>query len=341
MRTIALPTILTCLALNLLPPPYNAQAGHPQESTTRILISHDSIDGPRGPERHVNDLQVFSDGKVSYTEEGTDMMGVWQERSSYEITLGPERIRNLRELLESREIRSLPTTVSAKTRPIDFFWQKSLEISRPSQTQKIQIENFYPFLNLRRAVYPEALVALECNLQDIEAAAAKRAPDDWCKDLINGEKTAKRTQAECDKDGSQLEIIADQGWGPIRVGEPQKAVEALLGKGKSGSRYSNAYFEDYEVKGIQVLFNNASNTVRAIYFYNGQRDSPEFASFCGQVEKSISWQSSIDDVKKAFGTPAKEFSGTDVGGTWTRLVFDGIDFRFENGKMVRIGVPGR
>jgi hypothetical protein len=45
-------------------------------------------------------------------------------------------------------------------------------------------------------------------------------------------------------------------------------------------------------------------------------------------------------VKKAYGQPTAKFSGTDSGGTWKRLVFDGIDFRFENEKMVRIGVPG-
>lgn len=77
--------------------------------------------------------------------------------------------------------------------------------------------------------------------------------------------------------------------------------------------------------------------VHGIYFYNGQRDSPEFRVFCGQVDKGINWQSSIEEVKKAYGEPIAEFSGS---GTSKRLVFDGIDFRFENGKLVRIGVPG-
>jgi len=77
-----------------------------------------------------------------------------------------------------------------------------------------------------------------------------------------------------------------------------------------------------------------------MYFYNRERESPEFGVFCGQVEKGITWQSSVDDVKRAYGQPTAEFSGTDVGGTWIRLAFAGVDFRFENGKMVRIGVPG-
>ena len=108
----------------------------------------------------------------------------------------------------------------------------------------------------------------------------------------------------------------------------------------SGRKYSQVFFKDYALKGIQVSFENDSGMVHSIYFFNGQRDSPEFRVFCGQVDKGINWQSSIEEVKKAYGEPIAEFSGSDSGGTWKRLVFDGIDFRFENGKLVSIGVPG-
>jgi hypothetical protein len=51
------------------------------------------------------------------------------------------------------------------------------------------------------------------------------------------------------------------------------------------------------------------------------------------------------NVKREFyrncGRPNGEFSGADSGGTWEKLVFAGIGFRFENGEMVRIGIPGR
>jgi len=69
--------------------------------------------------------------------------------------------------------------------------------------------------------------------------------------------------------------------------------------------------------------------VHSIYFYNGQRDKPEFRTFCGRVDRGINWQSSVDDVKAAYGQPTAGFSGTDSGGTWKRLLFDGIDLRFE------------
>jgi len=54
----------------------------------------------------------------------------------------------------------------------------------------------------------------------------------------------------------------------------------------------------------------------------------------------INWRSSVDEVKKAYGHPTAEFSGSNAEESWQRLVFDGIDFRFENGKLLRIGIPG-
>ena len=42
----------------------------------------------------------------------------------------------------------------------------------------------------------------------------------------------------------------------------------------------------------------------------------EFGVFCGEVDRGIRWQSSVDDVKRAYGQPTAELSGTDLGGTW-------------------------
>lgn len=89
-------------------------------------------------------------------------MGGKPEHSTYQATLPSDEMRRLAELLESRDVRSLPTKISSKIRPIDFFWQKSVEINRLDKTQKIDIENFYPFLNLNGLVYPKALIELEC-----------------------------------------------------------------------------------------------------------------------------------------------------------------------------------
>jgi hypothetical protein len=147
-------------------------------------------------------------------------------------------------------------------------------------------------------------------------------------------------QVDCQVGEGQPKIVAGEGWGPVRIGAPSKTVDAFLGEGRPSRRYAHVYFKDYETKGIQVSFENDSGTVENIYFYHRQRDSPEFAVFCGLVDKGISWQSSAEEVKRAYGQPTAEFSDTYLGVISKRLVFEGIDFRFENEKMVRIGIPG-
>ena len=326
-----------CLAATLLLPLSLAA----QDVKRPILSSHDRVDGPLGGEYHVEDLQVFADGKVQYIEEGTKTKSGKPVRSVVETTIGFDEIGRLAKLLDSHEIRSLPEKVSSKTRQIDFFWQKSLEINRPDKTQKIQIENFYPFLNVHQPVYPKALIELECSLQDIESEAAKRPrpkdEDDWC-GAIRAQSGLAKT--ECRDDSGQPRIVAGEGWGVVRIGAAFQTVDDFLGDGQSGNSYSDVHFKDYAAKGVQVSFENANNKVHAIYFYNGQQNSEESGKFCGRTDNGINWQSSFDDVKKAYGQATAEYSGTDPGGTWQRLVFAGIDFRFENGKLVRIGVPG-
>lgn len=325
---------------------YFVALAFPQDVKRQVLSSHDRIDGPFGGEYHASDLQVFEDGKVIYAEEASESMGGKPEHSTYQATLSSDEMRRLAEFLNSREIRSLPTNISSKTRPIDFFWQKSVEINRLDKTQKVQIENFYPFLNLNGLVYPKALIELECRLQDIKTEVTKRSqPNDesnWCKELLEerSETSVQSAQAGCREDESQPTIVAGEGWGPVRIGAASKAVDAFLGDGQAGKRYSHVYFKDYPRKGIQVSFENTSDTIHAIYFYNGQRNGERIGAFCGHTNTGVNWRSSVDEVKKIYGHPDAEFSGAYSGVTWQRVVFDGIDFRFENGKLVRIGIPG-
>ena len=320
-------TLLIPLALNA------------QDVKRPLVSSQDRVDGPLGGEYHVEDVQIFADGKVVYVEEGSRTLGVKPGRSTFEAMIDPDEMRSLASLLDSHEIRSLPKKISSKMHPIDFFWQKSLRINRPDKTQKIEVENFYPFLNIHEPVYPEALIELECSLQDIKSEAAKRprqkGADDWCGTIRAKAATVK---VECSDDEAQPKIIAGEGWGTVRLGASSKAVDHLLGEGQAGHRYSGGYFKDYLAKGVQVSFDNA-NTVHAIFFYNRQQGDEEFGVFCGRTDRGINWKSSADEVKKAYGQPTADHSGG-PGGAWERLVFAGIDFRFESGKMVRISIPG-
>src|SRR5260370_5147503 len=99
MRPFHLPVALF-VALNLFA----------QDVPRPILISHDLVDGPLGGDHHVDDLQVFENGKVVYVEEGA-------EHSAHVITLSADEMRTLGQLLDSPELRSLPKKAQSKTQP--------------------------------------------------------------------------------------------------------------------------------------------------------------------------------------------------------------------------------
>jgi hypothetical protein len=151
---------------------------------------------------------------------------------------------------------------------------------------------------------------------------------------------APTNESGCKIADGQPTISAGHGWGAVHIGAASSEVDAFLGARESSRKYSNVHVEEFRTKGIEVGFENDSGAVHNIYFFNHQWESPEFAAFCGKLDSGVDWQSSVDDVKKAYGVPISDFKGTDPSGTWERLVFTGIDFRFENEKMVRIGIPG-
>ena len=117
----------------------------------------------------------------------------------------------------------------------------------------------------------------------------------------------------------------------------RKTVESVLGEGQIRKRFDKVWFIDYPSKGIQISYNTNNDTLHNVYFYNGQRQYEKFATFQGRTDKGVAWKSSPDDAIKAYGNPKQDYKRDG----WRRIVFDGIDFRWENGVLVRIGIPGR
>jgi hypothetical protein len=135
-------------------------------------------------------------------------------------------------------------------------------------------------------------------------------------------------------------VVAGKGWGKIQVGASRTAVESVLGQGtgeEANKNLDGVYFREYDDKGIQVSFTNKDDKIVAIFFYNKQHRYERMAVAPVRTEKGIGWQSSYEDVKRAYGKAYGDYSQ----GDWRRIVFDGIDFRFEKGALVRIGIPGR
>ena len=313
---------------------------HAQGTKLPVLSSRDKIDGPFAGASRIEELHVFADGRVEYVEQTVRSAGSEAMKSVYKDRIVSNDLQQLLKLLDSSEIRSLAQNVPPSINPVDLFWQKSLSIDRKGRVQQINIANFYPFVNMHRRVYASALIELECTLQQIKSTVTKRPKEDWCEALVGINGAAENPGAECHDDPTRPSIVAGEGWGAVRVGAPARVVERVLGKGQSGYQYKDVYFKRYPRGGVEISFENGSDTVHAIFFYNRQRGEERIGSFCSQTANSIGWHSSVEEVKEAYGQPIAEFSGTDWGGTWIRLVFTGIDFRFENGKMVRIGIPG-
>lgn len=135
-------------------------------------------------------------------------------------------------------------------------------------------------------------------------------------------------------------IVAGKGWGKVQVDAQRKDVESVLGKGEGeeGSEYlDGVYFREYPEMGVQVSYSHKGNKVVAIFFYNKQHRYENMATSPVKTDKGIDWSATYKQVKEAYGKPKEDYSGDG----WRRVVFEGIDFRFENNLMVRIGIPGR
>jgi len=148
-----------------------------------ILVSHNDIKGPIIGNMHTEDLEIFADGRVRYSESGND-----RKTGTVSTRLTPAQLRRLTMLLNSKDMRAVPAEIPSQIRVADFDWEAQLHISHGSEQQSITVKNFYPLLNTQRPTYPKALIELECILRDAQASATKRPihfedeDEDWCRE---------------------------------------------------------------------------------------------------------------------------------------------------------------
>ena len=142
------------------------------------------------------------------------------------------------------------------------------------------------------------------------------------------------------KNQSDAVIVAGKGWGKVQVDAKRDEVETILGKGEGqeGSEYlTGVYFRQYPEMGIEVSYTHQENKVVAIFFYNKQHRYEKMATSQVKTDKGIDWSANYKQIRKVYGKPKENYSGD----SWRRVVYEGIDFRFENNVIVRIVVPGR
>jgi hypothetical protein len=150
-----------------------------KDTPEAMLVSHNDIKGPIIGNAHIEDLEIFADGRVRYSESGND-----RKTGTVNIRLTPAQLHRLTLLLNGKEMRAVPAEIPSQIRVLDFDWEAQLNIQHGPSRQTIAIKNFYPLLNTQRPAYPKALVELECMLQKIQSQATKRHVDTggegWC-----------------------------------------------------------------------------------------------------------------------------------------------------------------
>jgi hypothetical protein len=150
-----------------------------KDAPKTMLASHNDIKGPIIGNAHIEDLEIFADGRVRYSESGND-----RKTAAFNIRLTPAQLHRLTALLNSKEMRAVPAEIPSQIKVVDFDWEAQLNIQHASGRQTIVIKNFYPLLNTQRPAYPKALIELECILRDLQARATKRPvhtdDEDWC-----------------------------------------------------------------------------------------------------------------------------------------------------------------
>ena len=145
---------------------------------------------------------------------------------------------------------------------------------------------------------------------------------------------------------SEYPIIAGKGWGEIKIGTTKNEVEEfLLSKGNVKAKYDEIYFVDYKNYGVQINY-FLDDTVNVIFLYNNMLGYEYLNEMPLKTNKKINWNSTLAQIKEAYGEPIKYYSGKEIWlpdqtkteGSYERLEYNGINFRFENNKLVRIGI---
>jgi hypothetical protein len=135
-------------------------------------------------------------------------------------------------------------------------------------------------------------------------------------------------------------IVIVPGQGVFSVRTKRYDLESVIGDGEAGSKYDDVYFVEYPKAGVQVSYENSTNTVHVIFLYNQQSRYENFVMPKVRTDRGIDWNSTPEDILKAYGSPVHDYQDESPAKSWRRLEFAGIDFLFQGGRLGRIGILG-
>lgn len=137
-------------------------------------------------------------------------------------------------------------------------------------------------------------------------------------------------------------ILPGSGLARTVVGASREQIELSLGKGENlepAFHQAETDIVEYRSSRVIAVFGRDSNLLQAVYFHAGPQYVQPISTF--KTDKGLNWYASIADIRAAYGKPLAENSGVyDALKTiqWRVLEYSGIEFRFENERLVRIGV---
>lgn len=134
-------------------------------------------------------------------------------------------------------------------------------------------------------------------------------------------------------------LLTEKGFGKITIGAKRKVIESVLGQGEhDGRKYDDVYFVEYPQNGVQISYKNKTDEAYVIFLYNKQTYYGEFKTPQLTTYKGVNWNSTLEDIIKAYGNPPRDFKDETGRNAWRRLEYDKIDFLFEGGELTRISI---
>lgn len=179
MRLIAILVIL----LGLGHSPWAQASADKREKSKPVLRIEVEATGPFAGEASRTCTVIFPTGRVwtaSWVRswvwiDSPAKPTVRNQLDSKEYMFRESDLYGLEDLLDSREMRNLPSTFKPPHTPIDYFETTKLSISRgETQEQTIELREYYVASLSEKARYPSALVVLLGRVAELEEAVKSK-----------------------------------------------------------------------------------------------------------------------------------------------------------------------
>ena len=131
-------------------------------------------------------------------------------------------------------------------------------------------------------------------------------------------------------------IVQEKNFEVLSIGTKEQAVEKAIGKGEIDSEYDDCYFKSHKELGVQIRYSSKEKKMQDIFYYNNEAGKEDYSIASVSTDKGVSWGWSVEMVMKAYGKPPVDYSGEN----WRRISYEGMSFRWLNGQLVSISVPG-